>query len=316
MTVGQLFSQRMGKKSKGELIYDVLPSQLRGQILFAIQPMLGAYEVLDEYGIESERNPAWWMVFERLREEYGQEPLVPGLRRDMTSKEQVESVITSSPVPFHVLDVIEVALEVVVDCRERHLNLAEFYATRSAAETVSRLNKRFADHSVGYWVEGGHVLRVDSDLTFETVTAPTLALLRTPGFEGANDEYLQALHKYRQNDVREAMNMAAAAFESVLKIIAQQRKINLSGTERASRLIDLLLKDGLFPAELGSFLTGVRTSLESAVPPARNNFSAHGQGADILHRPAWLAEYVLNTAASAIRMLVGAQHEAVESKKK
>ena len=58
-----------------------------------------------------------------------------------------------------------------------------------------------------------------------------------------------------------------------------------------------------------SHFTGLRSTLESGVPTVRNKLSGHGQGAEEINVPDYIAAYALHLTASNILLLAKADEE-------
>src|SRR6267154_98573 len=54
---------------------------------------------------------------------------------------------------------------------------------------LSEINRRFIEHAVGYQIENGEVIRIDSTLVHTEIIKPALALLSAPMFKKANEDF-------------------------------------------------------------------------------------------------------------------------------
>jgi hypothetical protein len=135
--------------------------------------------------------------------------------------------------------------------------------------------------------------------------------MQNAGFTGPEDEFMRAHKHYREGNYKEALNEALKAFESTLKAICVARKWPYDkNKDTASRLVEIVLREGLVPSYLDSALGGLRALLTSTVPTARNRESGHGQGPEPLTVPAHLAAYALHATAANIVFLVEAHNAA------
>ncbi|SOE91854.1 hypothetical protein SAMN05414139_04537 [Burkholderia sp. D7] len=173
-------------------------------------------------------------------------------------------------------------------------------------DAIDELNERFREHGVGYQYESSEILRVDSEFIHAEAVKPALGLLRMDGFAGANDEFLEAHEHYRHGRNKESIGSALKAFESVLKGICKIKKWNVGPNETANPLIAVCFAKALFPAYLESQLGSLRTLLESGVPTVRNRLGGHGQGAEPVSVPDYMARYALNLTAANILLLMEA----------
>jgi len=142
------------------------------------------------------------------------------------------------------------------------------------------LNSRFREHGIGYQLESGNIVRVDSQLVHSEVVKPAFYLLSHQRFAGANDEFLKAHEHYRHGRASETINECLKAFESVLKIICTAKGWPYRAGDTAQTLLDVVFERGLLPSFLQGEFSGLRSVLESSVPTTRNKTSAHGQGAE------------------------------------
>jgi hypothetical protein len=187
-------------------------------------------------------------------------------------------------------------------------NSREFSGSRTSPDAaIEELNERFKEHGVGFQFSQGQILRIDSEFTHQEITVPALKLLEQPYLAGANEEFLTAHEHYRHGRYKECLNECLKAFESTMKAICHKRKWAYNQTDTAKALIKTCEDNGLFPVFLESHLTGLRTSLESGVPTARNKTSGHGQGVVPITVSEQFAGYVLHLAAANIRFLVASE---------
>jgi hypothetical protein len=79
---------------------------------------------------------------------------------------------------------------------------------------------------------------------------------------------------------------------------------------RASDLVKVLRKNGLFPDYLERSFDQLAATLQSGLPEVRNeDSSAHGLGPNKRSTPPYVAAYALHLAASKIILMVDAFHE-------
>ena len=153
------------------------------------------------------------------------------------------------------------------------------------------------------------IMRIDSEFTHKEITEPVLKLLEQDYLQGANDEFLTALEHYRHGRYKECLNECLKAFESTMKAICHKQGWKYNQNDTAKTLISICVENKLFPKIMESHLIGLRTTLESGVPTARNKVSSHGQGVVPTTVPDEFASYVLNLTASNIRLLVSAEQK-------
>ncbi|MCA3303294.1 MAG: hypothetical protein ING00_05030 [Roseomonas sp.] len=196
----------------------------------------------------------------------------------------------------------------------RCLDVIEFCArelsSRGQDEAINTLNTRLREGGVGFQIENGLAIRVDHQFVHSEVVKPTLNLLSAKGFEGANDEFLQAHKKYRNGDYKGALLEGAKAFESVLKIILRKHGQEVTERDTASALLNKFFGLNVLPIYLEKQLNDLKSLLQGGAPNVRNKEAAHGQGEEVREVPEYLAAYGLHQTASAILLIVKAYEAA------
>ena len=200
-----------------------------------------------------------------------------------------------------VLDMVDIAFQFITFQFIKGKYLSEFSSQRNYQkyhEAVDNLNIYFQRASIGYQLVENRMIRIDSEYHHSEVVLPALVLLRGDGFETANKEFLSAHGHYRNSEYRDCITNANAAFESVMKVICNQKGWNSKSA--ANGLIKTLSKEGLIPSYLQSYF-------RLGLPPLRHNQgSAHGKGEKAEEVSAYKAGYALHLAATNILFLVHA----------
>jgi hypothetical protein len=177
-------------------------------------------------------------------------------------------------------------------------------------DAISTLNQRLKEAGVGYQFESGQIIRVDNQLIHSEVMKPALHFISTKGFEGANEEFLQAHEKYRQGDYKGSLVEGTKALESVLKIILSKNGASITAGDTAKKLFEKFKALDLLPEYFPGQINVLYDLLQnSATKPRNKEPAAHGQGAEVREVPEYLAAYGLHQTASAILLIVKA-HEA------
>lgn len=205
-----------------------------------------------------------------------------------------------------VLDATELALEAILSLGDQY-RLADGLrgdSPQRAKEIVEEVNHRFREHGFGYLFESDRILRIDDEYVHHETVKPALRLLNDKKYPGAQEEFLKAHEHYRNGRMAEALNEALKAFESTLKVIAQKRKWTIKDRPTAKNLLDAAFENELVPEFWRGHFAGIRSTLESGVPTARNRLSGHGQGNDPQEVPEHIAAYVLHSTAAAIVLFV------------
>lgn len=301
MGVFDLFSKRQ-RKARGEVpdvyVYDTLPHELRVQIVHIIQDAFGT----DNYGVHyAER--AYEFVKATLCREYGMFELI---ERPQSNQHSVFHFFLLEKSIERALDVVELCFKVINRITEDHGYQYNTVRNIEPEDAVAELNERFREHGVGFQFESNELLRVDSEFLHAEAVKPVLTVLRGSGFQGANEEFLLAHEHYRNGRYKECLVDCLKAFESAMKSVCRLRGWATQPNDTAKSLIATCFANGLVPAYLDSQFTSLRSVLESGIPTLRNKNGGHGQGADPIAVPEYMARYALNLAATNILFLVDA----------
>jgi hypothetical protein len=169
---------------------------------------------------------------------------------------------------------------------------------------IEELNQRFKESGVGYQYEQGDLVRVDSDLLHVEAVKPALALLRTKGFAGPSEEFINAYEHYRHARHEEALTEALKAFESTMKVICANKKWQYEQGATAKKLVDICFRNGLIDPFWQNHISHLQGTLENGIATARNKLAAHGQGTAPRDVPRALVAYVLHMTAATIVFLI------------
>ena len=172
--------------------------------------------------------------------------------------------------------------------------------------SIDEVNYGLREAAIGYQFEAGRLTRVDSQLIHQEVVKPALTLLSKSGFEGAQQEFLNAHAHYRAGQNKEAVAMAANALESTFKAIFDAKGWVYNKGSRISDLVKVAKNNVLWPDYLDNSFDQLLATLQNGLPKIRDNDSSHGQGAIPKTVPTYLAAYALHLAASKIVFIVSA----------
>lgn len=215
------------------------------------------------------------------------------------------------------LDAIELAFRAINGAMRTWWNNSQqnreayvhFHGTKlTPDEATDELNARFADHGLGYRfsVEAHQLIRSDSQFMQQEVVEPAWRLLHELAFAGPAEEFAHAHRCFRRGgpkDLEDAITNAAKAVESTAKAICAERRWKHDPGAPLVKLLKALWDHGLVPPRLDSFFAGLRTALESGLPPIRNSQGGHGQGAKTRDIDDHVVELALNLSASTIVFL-------------
>lgn len=275
--------------------YDNLPTEFRVQV---------AHIWKDAIGTSYESLKLWQVIHNMICREKGVFTLAE--RHNGTDFDRCQHHLLTADTD-DTLDIIELAFRVCDRIARKEHGLGIILGPDGA---LAELNDRFREHGIGYQYEQGELIRVDSQYIHAEAVVPALRLLQDVKFSGPSDEFLSAHEHYRKGEHKEAIVDALKAFESTMKAICDARGWKYDATATAKTLINMLFDNGLIPKYMENHFAGLRTTLEAGLPTVRNKTSGHGQGAQPVVVPGYLAAYALHLAASNIGLLVEA-HKAL-----
>ena len=139
------------------------------------------------------------------------------------------------------------------------------------------------------------IIRVENQVAHHTAIKPALTLLAAPAFREASKEFLDALTDHRKGDYGDCVTKCGSAFESVLKIICVRKGWPVE--RDVAKLLNTVLRKTNLPTFLKQPLIQIAM--------IRNELgSAHGAGAQPRDVSKHLAQYTINSTASAVLLLV------------
>ncbi|PJZ59681.1 STM4504/CBY_0614 family protein [Leptospira adleri] len=295
-----IFSKRQ-KQMRGEVPdiyrYDVLPETLRVQFIHIIN------DVLKSIGGEEERYQVRELledVHRILLKEYGVFFLISSHQSPID--DYLNFILREKNVE-RVLDGIELfgkALSLVKD------NL--YYPGKiTSSEAIKEVNSRFREAGIGFKIEDGIIVKIDSELLHKETVQDTLKLIHGKEYLNINNEYLSAHEHFRHGRYSEAIADSLKAFESSLKLACEKRKISYDKKDTSKRLIDLLFQNTFFPSYMQTYIGSLRAILESGIPTIRNRTSGHGKGVgtdpEALATES-LSNFILNITGSVIKFII------------
>ena len=92
-----------------------------------------------------------------------------------------------------------------------------------------------------------------------------------------------------------------------MKTICEKRGWKYKKNDTAKKLIQICFDNKLIPDFWQSHFSGLRGTLESGVPTARNIMGGHGNGTSPTEVPQHLAAYCLHITASTLVFLIEAE---------
>jgi hypothetical protein len=314
MAIRDLFTKRAARAAKtgapDVYQYEVLPQPFRVQVVHIFERALGREFPIIRHSLSrlGDNEHAWDLIEKGIAEEHGLFDLSKPKRFEREPFVRVANYFLNADIG-QALDVVEVVMATIDEHVRPDLQFAANYCTQHPNDAIRDLNQRLREHAIGYQYVDGQILRVDSQYLHREAVKPALALMQGAGFAGPEDEFMRAHKHYREGNYKEALNDALKAFESTLKSICTARKWHYDkNRDTASKLVEIVLREGLVPAYLDSAMGGLRSLLTSMVPTPRNRESGHGQGPEPVAVPAHVAAYALHATAANIVFLVEAHN--------
>lgn len=298
MSIIDIFSKR-GKRRPVTIQHSELPHPLRVQIVRILDGAIA--RTIPPLAREMGRGEqVYRQMHDALAHEKGLVRLPsPDDARLVDAATRVQVFIQSAPTD-DVLDLIEVALHIIGEYARRKHHTAPHSAV---SQDVDELNRRFREHGVGYRIERLKVVKIGSDLLHEEAVKLAVAVLRGPGYAGADAEFGKALGCFRHGQYEDAITECHKALESTLKVICERRGWPFDAEKTtAKQLLDIVFREGLIPSYLQDQFGGLRSVL-GGISTTRNRSGGHGAGAKPRKVPEHLAAYVVHQTAAAILYL-------------
>lgn len=202
MAIFDLFSKRQ-KILRGEIpsiyTYDALPVPLKIQITYIISDAIGT-----SLGYRYPDNDIYKFINDTLCREYGMVELNSGYTDSY--KEAVFLHFRNSNDVEHSIDFVELCFK----CIQNIIGQDSYYYQSVSVkmqpdDAIDELNQRLKQHGIGYQFTGGEIIKVDSTYTHSEIVKPTITLLWSSTFAGANEEYLKAHEHYRHGRNKECL---------------------------------------------------------------------------------------------------------------
>lgn len=195
---------------------------------------------------------------------------------------------------------LEVATQLIARYAERH------HHSDWAHNYIAELNAWMLEDGFGYQIEGYGVVQISNQFAHSEMVVPALQLLSEKRFAGANSEFRQAHTEFRAGEYEDCIHDCCNAFESVLKVILNEKGWVYQPTDTAKKLLNVAFANNLIPSHMQNSFAGLRTILESGVPTIRNKSAGHGTGASPRNIPDYIAAFQLHQTAAAILLLAEA----------
>ncbi|MBZ3691001.1 STM4504/CBY_0614 family protein [Phyllobacterium calauticae] len=276
--------------------YDIVPKKLQNQFMLIIQEVFGVYG-------SSYPEHFYEQIVDVLRKEFGEESLCNKYR---TFKgDELRDFLVNETSHEKLIDAIDLMLRILTNFSKDENAAVEL--RQRCADALLEFNERCRISGFGYSCDEGRLIRIDSHVLHSQAVLPALALLADPIFRNANTEFRNAFEHWRHGKGSEVLVDCLKAFESTMKIIANEKGWTVPDKATAKQLVDVMLNNNVVPAFYQSQLAGLRSVLESGIPTPRNRAAGHGAGTNPTPEvPVELVRYVLHLTAATILFLVDA----------
>lgn len=299
----ELFSHRNSEKKNLDVYeYENFSQAFRNQVFFIISDFISLYK--DNY--QNSPRIIYTHIYDIYIRQKGIKELI-NYGGNNSVEYEIEIFISQSEATDFI-DFIDLAFQ----CIDKHLRNQSFHGYNSAHEgesekddnAIKELNYRFRQHGLGYEYVDGQLIKKSNELIHQEITKPALSLLHNKKFKGAEDEFLKAFDDYKNGNNKDALMNAQRAFESTLKCICKEKKIEYKDEETSRPLIKHLIEGGVLPSYQDSYMNNLEQVLSGGLPTVRNKEAGHGQGDEIKRVDNFLVEYAIHLAATNIVYLV------------
>jgi len=302
--------------------YD-LPLEFRNQVIFIWAKAAGYSDAhvsrgpIAPYDINKMATLMTNRLFEKVRSDFCEEhglTSLPSAGLLDTPCQSVRTFFQTCP-DDKALDIIQLTFREIVAAGESADFIGYVQPSLGAADAVEKLNGRFQEGAIGFRLELGRIVRLDSEFLHSERTEPALTLMHSNGYEGALEEFLLAHNYYRQGPKHydDCLTNCLKALESTLQKIIELRNWVMPGKAKFDSLFAEVKKKHLFPPFLGNHLGGLKEFLQ-AVAVIRNEEGGHGAGATPNEVPDHLVAYQIHLTGSAIVFLISCNENYGKSK--
>lgn len=287
-----LFSERNKAKNIDDvIIYDELPKKLRIQIKFIIEDILGPN--LEGYKL----------IHEVICREHGKLSLSTRYSIGYEDKKSILDTIIKDDYDISLIfDIVKMTFRYQYNKLKNHYTIEEIDEELETFQNI--LNSRFKESSVGYKIVNYEIIKIDSEATFTGIIEPTINLTYNKLFENVNNEYINAIKAYEDENNEICLVNCLKSFESTMKIICDKKGWEYKESDNSSKLIKICFEKELIPKKMQSEFSSLRGLLESGIPPVRNHYGGHGKGSKNVIVEDHLARYALNITGSCILFLI------------
>ncbi len=306
MAIIKLFSKRQ-KELRGEVVdvyfYDKIPSELRVQVVHLIRDTIGK-DISQSFYSDNNPYKPYELIHESLCREYGVFTLGHG-KYDQSAEECIINFLLETRDIEKGIDVIELCFRYIQNVIGENVNRYKHYfqTNLNSVEAIGELNYRFKEHGFGFQFDE-EMIRVNSTYIHSAIVKPTIHLLSSGKFDGANEEFLKAHEHYRHSRNKECLNECLKAFESTMKIICTEKGWTFNPTDTANKLVQICFQNNLVPTFTQNQFSSLQNLLVSGIPTIRNKLGGHGQGQTPQKVDDEMTRYALNLTGTNIIFIV------------
>ena len=171
--------------------------------------------------------------------------------------------------------------------------LTDYVTVEEEPEGVPQLSSGTYRRRVAY----PRIIIAEEEVSYKEAVKPTLAILESHQFAGANIEFRDGLEHYRRERYRDCLTSCGSALESVLKVICDRNGWHYSMGATLGPLLDLVID------QLG--LESVFAEKFKLLATIRNrSSSSHGGGGSPRVVDRHLAQYMVTSTAATIVFLI------------
>jgi hypothetical protein len=306
-----LYSKRTKRQANSDpsdvYQYDSAPKALRVQVQQILVDAIGPQFSPGFYGTggRREHNPdAWEFIHKALCREFG----VHSLRGKQLALDNVVGFIDDADINGF-LDTVEMCCTYIIKLKMTSKHDRKNLGIKQEPDSaIDEINYRFREACLGYQIEEGEFIRVDSQFMHQEVVKPAIHILNEKDFNGPRSEFLAAHKCFRNGDYEQAIVLASNSFESTLKVVCDKHHWEYQRGARATDLLKVVRSNGLWPDYLDKSFEQLIATLSSGLPKVRNDAAAHGQGAEPRSTPPYVAAYALHLAAAKILLIAEAHN--------